>query len=286
MKKVLTVAGSDSGGGAGIQADLKTFAALGVYGTSALTAITAQNTLGVQGVFEIPAAIVRQQIDSVMTDIGADAWKTGMLCDAETVRAVAGRARHYGVRLLVIDPVMAASDGNRLLRSEARRVLVEELLSLAYVITPNCHEAQVLTGLEIRSVDDMCRAAEVIHGMGAQNVVVKGGHLPEALAAVDVLYDGCAFARFESPRLDTSNTHGTGCTFASAIAAELAKGYAVQDAVRTAKLYLMATLQAAVGMRIGHGQGPLDHFPLLTAKNAKKIDTEPQILKREVSDER
>ncbi len=260
MKKVLTIAGSDSGGGAGIQADLKAFAARGVYGMSALTAITAQNTVGVQGVFELPADFVAQQIDSVMEDIGADAWKTGMLSNAEIIQVVADRARHYQVERLVVDPVMVAKSGDPLLRPEAREALIEALLPLAYVITPNHHEAQVLTGLEIRTVEDMRRAAVAIHEMGARHVVVKGGHLPEASNAVDVLYDGQTFTELDAPRLETPNTHGTGCTFASAIAAELAKGHPVPEAVRIAKAYLTAALRAAVDLRIGHGHGPLNHF--------------------------
>jgi len=260
MKKVLTIAGSDSGGGAGIQADLKTFAARGVFGCSALTAITAQNTVGVQGVFELPADFVGQQIDSVMDDIGADAWKTGMLSNAEIIQVVADRARRYGMERLVVDPVMVAKGGDPLLRPEAREALIERLLPLAYVVTPNHHEAQALTGLEIRSVDDMRRAAEAIHLMGARHVVVKGGHLPEAQSAVDVLYDGQKFTELEAPRVDTPNTHGTGCTFGSAIAAELAKGQPVREAVGAAKGYLTAALRAAVEMQIGRGHGPLNHF--------------------------
>jgi hydroxymethylpyrimidine/phosphomethylpyrimidine kinase len=260
MRKVLTIAGSDSGGGAGIQADLKTFAARGVYGMSALTAITAQNTVGVQGVFELPAEFVGQQIDSVMIDIGADAWKTGMLSNAEIIRVVADRARRYEVERLVIDPVMVAKSGDPLLREEAREALIEELIPLAYVITPNHHEAQVLAGLKISTVNDMRDAAAVIHKMGARNVVVKGGHLLESERAIDVLYDGEDFIEFAAPRVATQNTHGTGCTFASAIAAELAKGHTVHEAVRIAKEYLTAALRAAVDLHIGEGHGPLNHF--------------------------
>lgn len=260
MKKVLTIAGSDSGGGAGIQADLKAFAARGVYGMSALTAITAQNTVGVQEVFELPAEFVAQQIDSVMSDIGADAWKTGMLSNAEIIQVVADRARHYRVELLVIDPVMVAKSGDPLLREEARDALIQELVPLAYVITPNHHEAQVLTGMEISSVKDMREAAVAIHAMGARNAVVKGGHLPGASNAVDVLYDGRQFTELDAPRIDTPNTHGTGCTFASAIAAELAKGHNVYEAVRIAKQYLTAALRAGADLHIGEGHGPLNHF--------------------------
>ncbi len=261
MRKVLSIAGSDSGGGAGIQADLKAFAARGVYGMSALTAITAQNTVGVQGVFELPAAFVAQQIDSVMSDIGADAWKTGMLSNAEIIQVVADRAQRYGVERLVVDPVMVAKSGDPLLREEAQEALIHELVPLAFVITPNHHEAQVLTGLEISTVEDMRAAAVAIHEMGARYVVVKGGHLPATTDAVDVLYDGQDFTEFSAPRIDTPNTHGTGCTFASAIAAELAKGHAVHEAVSMAKDYLTAALRAAVDLRIGRGHGPLNHFP-------------------------
>lgn len=260
MKRVLTIAGSDSGGGAGIQADLKAFAARGVYGMSALTAITAQNTVGVQGVFELPAEFVGQQIDSVMNDIGADAWKTGMLSNAEIIQTVAAKARAYDVEKFVIDPVMVAKSGDPLLREEAREALIEELVPSAYVITPNHHEAQVLTGLEISTVEDMREAAVAIGEMGARNVVVKGGHLPGASDAVDVLYEGQEFTVFDAPRIDTPNTHGTGCTFASAIAAELAKGNEVHAAVRIAKEYLTAALQTAVDLHIGEGHGPLNHF--------------------------
>ncbi|MHB8628910.1 MAG: bifunctional hydroxymethylpyrimidine kinase/phosphomethylpyrimidine kinase [Aggregatilineales bacterium] len=261
MKKVLTIAGSDSGGGAGIQADLKAFAARGVYGMSALTAITAQNTLGVQGVFELPAEFVGQQIDSVMGDIGADAWKTGMLSNAEIIRVVANRTRRYHIECLVVDPVMVAKGGDPLLRPEAREALIERLVPLAYLITPNHHEAQVLAGLPIHTVADMRQAAVAIHALGARHVVVKGGHLPASLDAIDVLYDGREFVELSKPRLPTSNTHGTGCTFASAIAAELAKGHTVYDAVRIAKEYLSSALQGADALHIGHGHGPLNHFP-------------------------
>jgi hydroxymethylpyrimidine/phosphomethylpyrimidine kinase len=259
MQKVLTIAGSDSGGGAGIQADLKTFAARGVYGMSVLTALTAQNTLGVSGVFEIPPDFVAQQIDAVMSDIGADAWKIGMLANAEIIEVVAERARHYGVQLLVLDPVMVAKGGDLLLKPEARNALIEQLIPLSYVVTPNHHEAQVLTGIEIASVQDARQAAEVIQQMGARYVVVKGGHLPAAEDAVDVLYDGGSYTEVRVPRITTKNTHGTGCTFASAVAAELAKGHAMEDALRRAKSYLTAALQAADGLGVGEGHGPLNH---------------------------
>jgi hydroxymethylpyrimidine/phosphomethylpyrimidine kinase len=268
MYKILTIAGSDSGGGAGIQADLKTFAALGAYGMSALTAITAQNTVGVQGVFEIPADFVALQIDSVMADIGADAWKTGMLSNAEIIQVVAERARHYRMERLVVDPVMVAKGGDPLLRAEAREALIRRLLPVAYVVTPNHHEAGVLAGIEVTNLEAMHQAAVAIHALGARYVVVKGGHLPATDAAIDVLYDGRDFERFEAARVPTLNTHGTGCTFASAIAAELAKGQVVGEAVAAAKAYLTAAVRAGVDLGIGHGHGPLNHFPGLAASIA------------------
>lgn len=260
IKKVLTIAGSDSGGGAGIQADLKAFAARGVYGMSVLTAVTAQNTIGVQGVFELPAKFVAQQIDSVMQDIGADVWKIGMLGNAEIIHVVADRARQYHVKQLVLDPVMVAKSGDSLLKTEAQEALVKELVPIAYLITPNMHEAQILTNRTITNIAEMREVAIAISNMGARYVIIKGGHLPTTMQAVDVLYDGLATTEFSAPWVNTPNTHGTGCTFASAIAAELAKGSAIVDAVRIAKEYLSATLRAAVEFGIGHGHGPLNHF--------------------------
>lgn len=259
MKKVLTIAGSDPSGGAGIQADLKTFAALGVYGMSALTALTAQNTQGVQGVFELPPAFIQQQIDAVMTDVGADVWKTGMLSNATVIQLVAERAQHYHVERLVVDPVMVAKGGDPLLHPTARDALIADLIPLAYILTPNHHEAQVLTGMAIHTVADMRQAAARIHAMGARNVVVKGGHLPQDSDAIDILYDGYTYTEVRSPRIATRNTHGTGCTFASAIAAELAHGHSVATAVQNAKAYLFAALRAAADLQVGHGHGPLNH---------------------------
>jgi hydroxymethylpyrimidine/phosphomethylpyrimidine kinase len=260
MKKALTIAGSDSGGGAGIQADLKTFAACGVYGMSVLTAITAQNTVGVQGVFELPADFVGQQIDSVMDDIGADAVKTGMLSSAEIIRVVAEKVRRYGVQKLVVDPVMVAKSGDLLLRPEAREALVEELFPLAHVVTPNLHEAGVLTGKVIRTVEEMLEAAKALHEMGPRYVVVKGGHLPDGTDSLDILYDGKTVREFTAPRIETGNTHGTGCTFASAIAAGLARGRDAEQAVAEAKAYLTGALRAGANQQIGHGYGPVAHF--------------------------
>jgi hydroxymethylpyrimidine/phosphomethylpyrimidine kinase len=263
MKCVLTIAGSDSGGGAGIQADLKTFAARGVFGMSVLTALTAQNTLGVQGVFEIPPEFVGLQIDSVASDIGVDAVKTGMLSSAPIVEAVAAKIREHRLTPLVVDPVMVAKSGDPLLRDEARDALIQQLLPLATVVTPNLHEARVLCGFAPTHLDEMRRAAQVIRGLGPRNVVVKGGHLSDMPDAIDVLYDGESFQEFRAPRIETQNTHGTGCTFASAIAAELAKGHLVADAVCIAKDYLTQILRASASLQIGHGHGPMHHMALL-----------------------
>ncbi|MHA2400032.1 MAG: bifunctional hydroxymethylpyrimidine kinase/phosphomethylpyrimidine kinase [Promethearchaeota archaeon] len=259
MKKVLTIAGSDSGGGAGIQADLKTFSARGVFGMSAITALTAQNTLGVQDIFEIDPQFVGVQIDSVMSDIGTDAWKTGMLANAEIIEVVADRARKYRVERLVLDPVMVAKGGDTLLKTEANDALISELVPLAHIITPNHHEAQVISGISIKSVADVRKASELIYNMGVKNVVIKGGHLPDKNKAIDTLYDGKRFVEFHAPRIDTRNTHGTGCTFASAIAAELAKGTNIKKAVHIAKAYLTAAIQKADNLHVGNGHGPTNH---------------------------
>jgi hydroxymethylpyrimidine/phosphomethylpyrimidine kinase len=259
MKKVLTIAGSDSGGGAGIQADLKTFSARGVFGMSAITALTAQNTIGVQGVFEVNPEFVGEQIDSVMTDMGADAWKTGMLSNAKIIQIVSDRASRYNVELLVVDPVMVAKSGDPLLQSEAKNTLISKLVPLAYVITPNLHEAKVLTKIDIHNVSEAQEAAIKIHEMGAKNVVVKGGHFPDTEDSIDILYDGKYFTKFQAPRFNTKNTHGTGCTFASAIAAELAKGFDIIKAVHTAKAYLTKAIQRADELNIGKGHGPTNH---------------------------
>lgn len=257
LPRCLTIAGSDSGGGAGIQADLKTFAALGVYGMSAITAVTAQNTLGVQGVHVLPAAFVGLQIDSVVGDIGVDAVKTGMLANAEIIAVVAAKVREHGLTKLVVDPVMVAKSGDPLLQPDAREALITQLLPLALVVTPNLHETRVLTGMNVRTLAEMERAAVAIHAMGPKYVVVKGGHLAGE-QSVDVLYDGAQFVHLSSPRVETKNTHGTGCTFASAIAAGLAKGLDVVEAVRQAKDYITLALRHALDL--GKGHGPTHHF--------------------------
>ena len=262
MPSVLTIAGSDSSGGAGIQADLKTFAALGVYGMSAITAVTAQNTERVTQVLELPPDLIAAQIDAVVSDIGVDATKTGMLASAAIIETVAAKVREHGLRPLVVDPVMVAKSGDRLLRDDAVDALRERLLPLCTVLTPNLAEAEVLLGRSLASWDDIRRGAQELVSMGAQAVVMKGGHLPAAAApqgsATDLLYDGTEFREYTATRVDTTSTHGTGCTFASAIAAALAKGESVRVAVAMAKAYVTKALQSAYP--VGHGHGPVHHF--------------------------
>ncbi len=256
IPRALTIAGSDSGGGAGIQADLKTFSALGVYGMSAVTALTAQNTVGVFGVVEVDPAFVSAQIRAVVEDIGVDAVKTGMLSSSSIIRQVARDLRDLELEKVVVDPVMVAKSGDPLLQPEARESLIRDLLPLALVVTPNLHEASVLVGFPVENRRDMERAARVIRDFGPRYVVVKGGHL--AGEPMDLLYDGTSFRSFENPRFDTPHTHGTGCTFASAIAAGLAKGLSVPDAVSSAKEYITEAIRR--GLAIGRGHGPVHHF--------------------------
>jgi len=263
MKTALTIAGSDSGGGAGIQADLKTFAAFGVFGTSAITALTAQNTVRVEGVYAIPPEFVARQIDAVVKDIGADAVKTGMLTNTRIIEAVAAKIIEHGLRPLVVDPVMVAKSGDALLEPEARDALISSLLPLATVVTPNLPEAEVLCGFPITDMEGMRRAALAIHARGPRCVVVKGGHLEGTGFSTDLFYDGERFEELSNARIDTRNTHGTGCTFASAIAARLALGDEMLDAVHAAKRYVSAILAASAGLQIGRGHGPMDHMALL-----------------------
>jgi hydroxymethylpyrimidine/phosphomethylpyrimidine kinase len=257
MPIALTIAGSDSGGGAGIQADLKTFAALGVYGTSALTAITAQNTIGVTAVHALPADLVTAQIEAVAGDMTLDVVKTGMLASSAIVEAVAAAISALDLPSVVVDPVMIAKSGDRLIDTEALAALKSELLPRARVVTPNVPEAEVLAGMKIATLDEAREAARRIHKLGAASVVVKGGHLPGD-EAIDLLFDGRTFTEYRAPRIETRNTHGTGCTFASAIAAHLARGEALVDAVRLAKDYVTGAIRH--GLPIGNGHGPLNHF--------------------------
>ncbi len=255
MPRALTIAGSDSGAGAGIQADLKTFAALGVYGLSALTAITAQNTLEVRAAYTLPPELVEAQIDVVLEDIGADAAKTGMLASPDIIEAVAGRISQWNLRL-VVDPVMVAKSGDPLLEREAVSTLRTVLLPLAEVVTPNLFEAEVLTDQRIETLDDMRSAARAIHALGPRHVVVKGGH--RTGEPVDVYFDGERFAELRAERIQTPHTHGTGCTFSAAIAAFIARGLPVYDAVASAKNYITGAIRHAPG--IGKGHGPVEHF--------------------------
>jgi hydroxymethylpyrimidine kinase/phosphomethylpyrimidine kinase len=252
MKRILTIAGSDSGGGAGIQADLKAITLLGGYGMSVITALTAQNTVGVQDIYEIPSRFVERQIDSVLSDIGADAIKTGMLANQEIIEVVAKKIKQYKVKKVVVDPVILSKSGTYLLCKDARDALIKKLIPLAWVVTPNLMEASVLTGLKVDSLEGMKRAAHQIYRLGAKHVVVKGGHLKGM--AIDLLYDGKIFNEIEGRRIDTKNTHGTGCTFASAIATLLAKGETVYEAVRKAKTFMTMAIQS--GLNLGKGTGP------------------------------
>jgi hydroxymethylpyrimidine/phosphomethylpyrimidine kinase len=241
IPRVLTIAGSDSCGGAGLEADLKVFAALGVYGACAVTAVTAQNTRGVIGAFELPPAVVAQQIDAVLGDVGADAVKTGMLSSAAVVEVVAERLRVHTVRNLVIDPVIAAKDGTRLLDDGGVRALREKLLPLAALVTPNAPEAQALTGISVTSPETAAQAARKLVELGAGAALVKGGHLPGA--AVDVLWDAAQETRFEHPRIPGPPVHGTGCVLSAAITAYLARGDALMGAVTHARAFLQRALE-------------------------------------------
>ncbi|MBN6186092.1 bifunctional hydroxymethylpyrimidine kinase/phosphomethylpyrimidine kinase [Aneurinibacillus sp. BA2021] len=256
--KALTVAGSDSGGGAGIQADLKTFQELGVYGMSVLTALTAQNTRGVHGVHPVPPAFIAQQLDAVLSDIGTDAVKTGMLFDSAIIQTVAEKLKEYKVRNYVLDPVMIAKGGAPLLLEEAVQAVKGHLLPIAAVVTPNLPETEVLTGLpQITTKEQMKEAARMLHEWGAQNVVIKGGHGTGEIVT-DILYDGQTFVELEAARFHTEHTHGTGCTFAAAITAGLASGKSVQEAVEQAKRFITAAISHPLG--IGHGHGPTNHW--------------------------
>jgi hydroxymethylpyrimidine/phosphomethylpyrimidine kinase len=257
MNKALTIAGSDSGGGAGIQADLKTFQELEVFGMSAITAVTAQNTLGVHGVYPMTPEAIIQQIQAIGEDIGTDAVKTGMLFSSDIIEAVSEQVRKYRWENLVVDPVMIAKGGASLLQQEAIFAMKTYLLPLAKVITPNIPEAEVLTGLTIRSAEDKKEAALRLVELGVQTVVIKGGHDEDESESRDLLYDGREFHTFTNKRIQTKNTHGTGCTFSAALTAELAKGASVYDAVLTAKEFIQAAIED--GIEVGHGHGPTNH---------------------------
>jgi len=256
IRKALTIAGSDSGAGAGIQADLKTFAALGVYGTSAITAITAQNTRGVTAIFALNPALVAAQIDAVVEDIGTHSLKTGMLANSKIIAAVAQKIRDHGLKNVVVDPVMVAKSGDLLLRKDAIKALRSSLIPLATVITPNLPEVEELTAIRVTTTTHMREAARRILAMGARSVVIKGGH--RRGPAIDLFYDGRMFRELRERRIRTRHTHGTGCTFSAAITAYLARGLKAERAVVLAKKYISEAIRQAFA--IGGGHGPVHHF--------------------------
>jgi hydroxymethylpyrimidine kinase/phosphomethylpyrimidine kinase len=263
--RVLTIAGSDSSGAAGAQADLKTFEARGVYGTSALTLVTAQDSRAITDIRIFEPAFIAAQIDAVLADLGADAIKTGMLLKAPIITLVAAKAAQYGISALVVDPVLVAGDGRRLVDADGENAYKTALFPQAQVITPNTLEAAILTGRPIATLDDMRAAAALLHAMGPRFVLIKGGHVPDSdlnpHTVVDLLYDGAQgqFIELPTPRLPAVNVRGTGCTFASCIAAEIAKGAATVDAVITAQAYVAGALRAAIGWQVGAGRGTVDH---------------------------
>lgn len=260
IKQVLTIAGSDSGGGAGIQADLKAMSANGVFAMSVITAVTAQNTEEVTDVFELPPSIIASQLDAVFDDFDVAAVKTGMLSSTAIVEIVVKMLTLQKIATLVVDPVMVSKSGHPLLRPDAVDAVKAQLLPLAFVVTPNIHEAQQLSGIQITSLADARRAAKIIHGFGCKHVLIKGGHLLSE-RATDLLYDGRFFNVLKGEFIETRHTHGTGCTFASALAAHLARGRSVLDAAQAAKAYVTQAIRH--GLAIGHGHGPTDHFYFL-----------------------
>ncbi len=256
MKHVLTIAGSDSCGGAGIQADLKTFSALGTYGMSVITAVTAQNTMGVADIHEIPAPMVKAQIDSIFDDIIVDAVKIGMAVSESIVHAIAAGLKEYRPAHIVLDPVMLSKSGSHLLHPQAQQALITELLPLCTLLTPNLPEAAAISGISVTKPADMEAAARIVYDLGAHRVLIKGGHLEGR--SLDVLYDGDSFSYFDSPRIETNNTHGTGCTFSSAISAYLAQGLDYCQAIKMAKDYISTAIEQSFS--IGRGWGPVHHF--------------------------
>lgn len=258
VARALTIAGSDSGGGAGIQADLKTFTALKVFGMCAVTSVTAQDTASVHGISDLMPEFVGLQIDAVVNDIGVDSVKIGMLSNREIAETVAQKIIEYQLKNVVLDPVMVTSGGDTLLNPDARECLLRTLFPLSTVVTPNVIEAEVITGSTISSVEDMKRAAEKIKTLGPENVIIKGGHLDKPSHSIDVLFDGDNFFDFKASRINTKNTHGTGCTYSAAICAGLAKGLSVRDSVKQAKDYVTLAIQNSFDL--GKGHGPLNHF--------------------------
>lgn len=256
MKKVLSIAGSDPSGGAGIQADIKTITAHKLYAMAVIVSLTAQNTTAVSGVLDCLPEFVESQIDSVLSDITPDAIKLGMLSNANIMHSVAKMLKQYNCKNIVLDPVMVATTGGRLMDDNALGVYIDELFALARVVTPNLPEASVLSGIEIKNIDDMRAAAIKISNYGCKSVLIKGGHWRED-AAVDLLYENGEFSQFCAPKVDTNNTHGTGCTLSSAIACNIASGLSVKDSVKNAKDYVTNALKNTIA--IGHGNGPINH---------------------------
>jgi hydroxymethylpyrimidine/phosphomethylpyrimidine kinase len=254
----LSIAGSDSGGGAGIQADLKTFTALGVFGMSVVTSVTAQNPRSVLGIHDLPHEFVELQIDAVLGDLGADAVKLGMLSNEDIVFSVAKKLDDYGMDKIVVDPVMVSTSGVSLSDTGAVKALIRELLPITYIVMPNLPEAVVLTGEKVKSLDDMKEAARKIKSLGPKYVLVKGGHLDTSYEAVDVLYDGSEFTEYSVPRIGTGNTHGSGCTYSAAVCAYLAKGMSMHEALKEAKRYVTQAISKS--FNLGHGRGVLNHF--------------------------
>lgn len=256
MKKVLTIAGSDSCGGAGIQADIKTFSAHGVYGMSVITAVTAQNTQGVFAVQDISPEMIAKQIDAIFEDIDVEALKIGMVSVIDTIKIIAEKLREYKAEKVVLDPVMISKSGFFLLQSNAQEALVKYLLPLACIVTPNIPEAEEITGKAVRNLQEMKEAARIISSFGPLNVLVKGGHMESQ--AIDILFDGKDFYQFEAPRFNTKNTHGTGCTLSASITSNLAKGMGVLKAVEESKKYITTAIEHSLA--IGKGVGPTHHF--------------------------
>ncbi len=259
--KVLTIAGSDTCGGAGIQADIKTFSALGCYGMSVITALTAQNTKAVSGIHAVPPSFVELQIEAIFRDMGSDSVKIGMLYSKELIKAVAKQLKKYSAGNIVLDPVMIAQSGNKLMEHDALETLKKHLMPIATVITPNLPEAQALLGREIKGAEDIKKAAKELASYGSKSILLKGGHLKD-IDSTDVLYirKDDRFVTLKHPRIKTSNNHGTGCTLSSAIAAYLAKGFLIEDAVRKAKQYISRAIQSGQSYKLGRGRGPVHHF--------------------------
>ncbi len=253
---VLTIAGSDSGGGAGIQADLKTFTVLGVYGTSVITSVTAQNTEKITGIFDIPAWFVELQLHTVLSDIKVSAVKIGMLSLKETVEVVVKTLRKFEIEKIILDPVMVSKTGVRLLKKDAEELLKKMLLPLSWLVTPNIPEAEIISGIKIENIEDMKKSAQIIYEMGAKNVLIKGGHLKET--ADDILYDGNEFILFKQKKIETPSPHGTGCTYASAITSFIAHGYNLKNAIEHAKTFITHTIKNS--FRLGKGFKTVDQL--------------------------